>query len=188
MAHAYPQMRVGFGWSPIVEIADKSGYNPYFLTDGIFYDEFSLGASLLCNLGVVSLGPRIAYFFSSENFSDRQLTKLKIISYGVEGIYNFKMEPKGEWLFPIVISGGYDKYSISMEPVGSYIELNGEGWDIDIKLGIEHFWDKKISLGFLIGRRISSFSNEENEYNIFPKISQSGWRFELLGRLNIKKD
>ncbi len=182
VSFASPQLKLGLGWAPTIEIFDSTGGSPVFAESGTFFDEFSPELSLLWDFGPVSLGARACYFWSREIFPANQPTNISGVILGGEFIYNYVMDENGNWLFPIAASGGWQKNSISYRPETSRFDFFGEGWGIGLYFGVERVWQQRYSLGFLIGRKFSRADIDGGEYGIAPKIDSDGWRFVLISR------
>lgn len=185
-----PQIGMGIAWAPTVEITDSSGGSPMFVETGTFYDEFVPEVSLMWDFGSISLGGICTIPMASDAFAQGQPTSIVGLSLGGKFIYNYVMHESGDWLFPMTIDSGWLTYQITYRPSVGDISFRGEGWKIRAAFGVERVWDRKYSLGFLMGRRFSRTNFNSHEYGISPSLNGDNWFFTLTGRLgfpNIQK-
>jgi len=179
---AGPQLMLGFGYAPTIDVSDSTDGSPVFQESGTFYDEFSPELSLLWDFGSVSLGVKTAFLFASDAFTTGQPTRFTAFSIGGEFVYNYVMHEGGDWLSPIILDGGWQSAKLCYKPNNSDIELTGEGWNMQFSFGVERVWDRRASLAFIVGHRFSRAEIDGSEYGIEPHLDGDDWHFALISR------
>jgi len=179
---SHPEIKIGFGYTTTIDVTDTTVDSPLLIEEGIFYDEISPEFSVLWNFGTISAGPRFGYYWSRDIFGTAQETTISSFLYGGEIIYNFVMTETGEWLFPIILNGGYQDINLCYRPSTGTYNIDGNGLNVELLFGVERLWDNGLSFGFVLGRRLSGASFEDSSLEIAPRVQPDGWRFEFLLR------
>ncbi|RKZ30110.1 hypothetical protein DRQ36_06590 [bacterium] len=178
---AGPELKYGMGWSPKIGVEYPSEY-AYFPESETLYDEFSPELSILWDFGSISIGPRMAFLTARENFTGGNYNSMTTWLFGGEFIYNFEMNETGEWLFPIILSTSFADIKYTHKSALANVDFDGTGWSIGFMLGVERFWENRLSLGFILGGRMLKTELSNPNWDIPPKIAGSSWRFEVFGR------
>ncbi len=175
-------MGLSINWAPTVAITDFGDGSAYFEETGTFYDEISPQLSLLWDFKTVSFGGLCRINIASDAFVTGQPTKLIGLSVGGVFIYNYVMHEGGDWLFPMILDGGWQTYRISYRPsIGDFV-FDGQGWNLRASFGVERVWSRKYSIGLTMGRRFSRAEFRGDEYGISPCMDGDGWFFAVIGR------